>query len=126
MKPKTNPAIAEITAKMGVTKRHARRILAESKASGSNPDELYEAKRRKMVAQADKVEHELAEMRAKHISTDQVKAEGRELYRVWERDLKKWASTLPKKLEGQTAAQMAEVLGPEVYGILCKLSGSEP
>lgn len=113
----SNPTIDELVASGGYTRRGARKIAAEAKATGESVTDLAGARLRKVKLEGDKLEYSLEVIRGKHIPRTKVEEVGLTLGTIVAAQLAALSRELPGRLEGLTAAQMEPILSAEAEKI---------
>ena len=118
----SNPLIDDLVATGGYTRRGARKIAAEAKATGESVTDLAGARLRKVKLEGDKLEYSLEVLRGKHIPKETVDEEGVALGMAVKAQLLSWVGSLPGRLEGLTASSMVPIFEEEIARILKTLS----
>ena len=118
----SNPTIDELVASGGYTRRGARKIAAEAKATGESVTDLAGARLRKVKLEGDKLEYSLEVLRGKHLPKEKVDEEGVALGMAVKAQLLSWVGSLPGRLEGLTASAMVPIFEEEIARILKTLS----
>jgi hypothetical protein len=109
----SNPVIDELVKAGGYTRRGARKIAAEAKATGESVVDLASARLRKVKLEGDKLEYSLEVFRGKHIPRAKVEEVGLTLGTIVSAQLAAFSRELPGRLEGLTAAQMEPIVSSE-------------
>lgn len=119
-----NAETDKIAKETGYTKRHAQRLQAEMKATGTQTETMIEAKLRKTIAEADRIEHLLQVQKGKYILKIDVEEEAMAAGAKIKAHMLAWIGSLPGRLEGLSASAMVPILEAEVHKTLKEMANA--